>query len=128
MAFGPDTPSSSQSRLDAQRSALFSAHNPYGQPFSLRRPTVLQEGYPDDQRKDHQRARSYETNRDVKWICRTLRRREAQDEEFEARIRALEGWRAEKAGEERRVSTISAGAGGVVGGVVAVIVRVLGRG
>ena len=51
---------------------------------------------------------------------------EAQDEEFEARIRALEGWRAEKAGEERRLSTVSAGAGGVVGGVVAVIVRVLG--
>ncbi len=64
----------------------------------------------------------YETNRDVKWICRTLRRMEAQDEEFEARIRALEGWRAEKAGEERRLSTVSAGAGGVV----AVIVRVLG--
>jgi len=38
------------------------------------------------------------------------------------------GWQAEKAGEERRVSTISAGAGGVVGGVVAVIVRVLGGG
>ncbi|MEG3057339.1 MAG: type II toxin-antitoxin system MqsA family antitoxin [Methanoculleus sp.] len=56
VAFGPDTPSSSQSRLDAQRSALFSAHNPYGQPFSLRRPTVLQEGYLDDQRKDHQRT------------------------------------------------------------------------
>ncbi|MDK2989519.1 MAG: hypothetical protein PWR16_1048 [Methanoculleus sp.] len=68
---------------------------------------------------------------------------EAQDEEFEARIRALEGWRAEKAGEERlaegqefehrkvrekRISTISAGAGGVVGGVVAVIVKVLGGG
>jgi len=33
---------------------------------------------------------------------------EAQDEEFESRLRALEGWRAEKAGEERRVSTISA--------------------
>ena len=50
-------------------------------------------------------------------------------EEFESRIRALEGWRAEKAGEERRVSTISAGAGGVVGGaVVAVIVKVLGGG
>ncbi|WP_315901842.1 hypothetical protein [Methanoculleus formosensis] len=32
----------------------------------------------------------YETNRDVKWICRTLRWMEAQDEEFEARIRALE--------------------------------------
>jgi hypothetical protein len=70
----------------------------------------------------------YETNRDVKWICQALQRMEAQDEEFESRIRALEGWRAEKAGEERRVSTISDGAGGVVGGVVAVIVRVLGGG
>jgi len=49
-------------------------------------------------------------------------------EAFEARIQALEGWRAEKVGEERRLSTISAGAGGVVGGVVAVIVRVLGGG
>jgi len=58
-----------------------------------------------------------------------LARMEAQDEEFEVRIRALEGWRAEKAGEERRVSTMSAGAGGVVGGaVVAVIVKVLGGG
>ena len=62
----------------------------------------------------------------MKWICKTLQRMEAQDEAFEARIRALEGWRAEKAGEERRVSTLGAGAGGVVGGVVAVIVRVLG--
>ena len=70
----------------------------------------------------------YETNRDVKWICKTLQRMEAQDEAFEARIRALEGWRAEKAGEEKRVSTISAGAGGVVGGVVAVLVKVLGGG
>ena len=70
----------------------------------------------------------YETNRDVKWICKALQRMEAQDEEFEARIRALEGWRAEKAGEERRLSTVSAGAGGVVGGVVAVLVRGLGGG
>ena len=70
----------------------------------------------------------YETNRDVKWICKMLQRMGARDEEFEARIRALEGWRAEKAGEERRVSTISAGAGGVVGGVVAVLVKVLGGG
>ena len=54
----------------------------------------------------------YETNRDVKWICRALQRMEAQDEAFESRIRALEGWRAEKAGEERRVSTLGAGAGG----------------
>ena len=60
--------------------------------------------------------------------CDLLQRMEAQDEEFEGRLRALEGWRAEKAGEERRVSTISAGAGGVVGGVVAVIVRVIGGG
>ena len=53
---------------------------------------------------------------------------EARDEEFERRLRALEGWRAEKAGEERKISTISAGAGGIVGGVVAVIVRVIGGG
>ena len=64
----------------------------------------------------------------MKWICKTLQRMEAQDEEFESRLRALEGWRAEKVGEEKRVSTISAGAGGIVGGVVAVIVRVLGGG
>ena len=32
----------------------------------------------------------YETSRDVKWTCRALQRMEAQDEEFEARIRALE--------------------------------------
>ena len=70
----------------------------------------------------------YETNRDVKWICRALQRMEAQDEEFESRIRTLEGWRAEKVGEEKRISTISAGAGGVVGGVVAVLVKVLDGG
>ena len=70
----------------------------------------------------------YETNRDVKWICRALERMEARDEDFEGRLRALEAWRSEKAGEERRVSTIGAGAGGVVGGVVAVIVRVIGGG
>ncbi|WP_286878764.1 hypothetical protein [Methanoculleus sp. UBA413] len=68
----------------------------------------------------------YETNRDVKWICRALARMEAQDLDFEARIRALEGWRAEKVGEERRLSTVSAGTGGVVGGVVAVLVKMLG--
>ena len=70
----------------------------------------------------------YETNRDVKWICRTLQRMEARDEEFEARLRALEGWQAERVGEERRVSTVSAGAGGVVGGVVAVLMKVFGGG
>ena len=100
----------------------------YGQSFGVRWHIVLREGYQDDRRKDHPGARSYETNRDVKWICQMLARMEAQDEEFEVRIRALEGWRAEKAGEERKVSMIGAGAGGVVGGVVAVIVRVLGGG
>ncbi len=70
----------------------------------------------------------YETNRDVKWICKVLQQMERCDEDFEARIRALEGWRAEKIGEEKRISTISAGAGGVVGGVVAVLVKVLGGG
>jgi hypothetical protein len=88
---------------------FFSAYNPYGQAFSLRHPIALREDYPDDLGEDHEGARSYETNRDVKWICRTLQRMEAQDEDFESRIRALEGWRAEKAGEEKGVSTISAG-------------------
>jgi hypothetical protein len=54
----------------------------------------------------------YETNRDVKWICKTLQRMEAQDEEFESRLRALEGWRAEKAGEERRFPPSAPGPAG----------------
>ena len=58
----------------------------------------------------------------------SLQRMEARDEDFEGRIRALEAWRSEKAGEERRVSALGAGAGGIVGGVVAVIVRVIGGG
>ena len=36
----------------------------------------------------------YETNRDVRWICRALERMEARDEDFEGRLRALETWRA----------------------------------
>ena len=70
----------------------------------------------------------YETNRDVKWICDALQRMETRDEDFEGRIRALEAWRAERSGEERRVSAFGAGAGGVVGGAVAVILRVMGGG
>ena len=57
-----------------------------------------------------------------------LQRMEAQGEDFESRLRALEGWRAEKAGEERKISTIGAGAGGIVGGVVAVLLRMIGGG
>jgi len=71
----------------------------------------------------------YETNRDVKWICRALQRMEAENAAFERRLRALEGWRAEKAGEERKISTIGArGPAGVVGGVVAVLLRMIGGG
>jgi len=44
----------------------------------------------------------YETNQDVKWICKMLQRMDARDEDFEARIGALEGWQAEKAGEVQR--------------------------
>lgn len=40
----------------------------------------------------------YETNRDVKWICRALQQMEAQDEDFESRLRALEGWRGRRRG------------------------------
>jgi len=109
-------------------STEISVYSSYGQAFSLPRPIVHQEAYLDDRGEDHPGTRSYETNRDVKWICRALQRMEAQDLDFEARLRALEGWRAEKVGEERRLSTVSAGAGGVVGGVVAVLVRVLGGG
>ena len=71
----------------------------YGKSFSLRHPTVLQEGYQDDRGEDHPGARSYETNRDVKWICKMLHRMETQDEEFEGRIRALERL---SGGESRR--------------------------
>jgi len=74
------------------------------------------------------RELAYEANRDAKWICKALQRMEVQDEEFEARIRALEGWRAEKVGEERRVSTIGARWARWWAGVVAVIVRGLGGG
>ncbi|HQN92378.1 MAG TPA: hypothetical protein PK336_08985 [Methanoculleus sp.] len=70
----------------------------------------------------------YETNRDVKWICRTLQQMEARDEDFEARVRALEGWQAEREGAERRLSTVSVGVGGIVGGVVAVLIKVFGGG
>ena len=57
----------------------------------------------------------------------SLQRMETWDG-FEGRLRALEGWRVGKAGEERRVSTVGAGAGGIVGGVVAMILRMIGGG
>jgi len=70
--------------------ALILEYNRYGQAFCLRHRSLHQEGYQDDQCKDH-RELVYETNRDVKWICRMLQRMEAQDEEFE---RGSGRWRA----------------------------------
>jgi len=35
-----------------------------------------------------------ETHRDVKWICRTLEEMKETNENFETRLRDLEGWRA----------------------------------
>jgi len=61
----------------------------------------------------------YETNRDVKWICKTLQWMEEQDTDFETRLRALEDWYHTKIGEEQRTQRIGASAGGLMGGVVA---------
>ncbi|HDR73593.1 MAG TPA: hypothetical protein ENN85_06750 [Methanoculleus sp.] len=66
-----------------------------------------------------------ETSRDVKWIVRTLERMEDRHADFEGRLRGLEGWKQGKVGEERRARQIGAGAGGIMGGVVAVLSRVL---
>jgi hypothetical protein len=66
-----------------------------------------------------------ETNRDVKWICRTLAEMKQTDGEIEQRLRALEDWQHTKMGEEQRLQRIGAGAGGLMGGVVAVVVRFL---
>ncbi|MDE4907299.1 hypothetical protein L0665_01515 [Methanogenium marinum] len=67
-----------------------------------------------------------ETHRDVKWICRTLTEMKETDENFENRIRNLEGWRAEKTGAERRMGGVCAGLSGIVGGVVAWLIQLMG--
>lgn len=69
-----------------------------------------------------------ETARDVKWICRTLQRMEERDERVEERLRSLEGWQSETVGEARRDRQIAAGAGGVVGGAVAIVLQMFGWG
>jgi len=66
-----------------------------------------------------------ETSRDVKWICRTLEEMKADEGHLEQRIRSLEHWRDTKVGEEQRARRISAGAGGLIGGIAAVIVQLL---
>jgi len=69
-----------------------------------------------------------ETARDVKWICRTLRRMEEEGTCREERIRSLEGWQSEQVGESRRDRQIAAGAGGIVGGAVAIVLQMFGWG
>jgi len=109
----------------------------------LRSPNVRREGYRDDRREDRPGARSYETNRDVKWICKTGRAAGCERNElekpsgFESGAGAPSGTTFRSATEEslrrpkvfeERSSRASSGrwrAGGNVGGVMAVIVRVL---
>jgi len=79
----------------------------------LRRSIIHREGYLDDRREDHPGAWSYETEPDVKWICKMLQRMEAQGEDFESRLRCWRAGGRRPAGGERRVSTI--GARGAVG-------------
>nr|WP_292364740.1 MULTISPECIES: hypothetical protein [unclassified Methanoculleus] len=68
-----------------------------------------------------------ETSRDVKWICKTLAEMKESAGELERRVRSLERWRDERDGGDRRVQRISAGAGGLVGGVAAAVVQMLLR-
>ena len=71
-------------------------------------------------------AKIIETHRDVKWICRTLEEMKETDAGFETRLRALEGWRAEKAGAEKRMGGICAGLSGLTGGAVAWLFQWMG--
>ena len=86
----------------------------YGQPFCPGHPVVAEEGYLDDQREDHPGARSYETNRDVKWICRVLQRMEARDEEFEGRPPGRSRGGGPRGGSRRSALAGRRGGGGAV--------------
>lgn len=69
-----------------------------------------------------------ETSRDVKWMCETLKRIDKCNEDLEGRIRNLEGWKSEAAGNEKRGQQLSAGIGAGAGGVMAVVLKLLGGG
>ncbi len=69
-----------------------------------------------------------ETNRDVKWICRVLKEMKETDSSLELRVRALERWRDGRDGEERRARRIGMTAGGILGGVAALIIEFFVRG
>ncbi|WOF16623.1 hypothetical protein F1737_07910 [Methanoplanus sp. FWC-SCC4] len=64
-----------------------------------------------------------ETNRDVKWICKTLEDMKGSIEDHEARIRKLESFSSETKGSEGK---IAAGLGAGAGGVVAVLLKFFG--
>jgi hypothetical protein len=70
----------------------------------------------------------YETNRDVKWICKALNEMKETDSSLEIRVRSLESWQDGKVGEERRARRIGVGAGAVLGGIVAVIIELFFHG
>lgn len=63
-----------------------------------------------------------ETNRDVKWICRTLAEMKGTIEDHEGRLRNLEAYKAESGGRE---SKIAAGLGAGAGGAVAFLIKLL---
>lgn len=63
-----------------------------------------------------------ETNRDVKWICKTLSEMKDSIQDHEDRIRILEDNRAEAKGCEGK---IAAGLGAGAGGTVAIILKML---
>ena len=64
-----------------------------------------------------------ETNRDVKWICKTLAEMKGSIEDHEGRLRNLEAYKAESGGRE---SKIAAGLGAGAGGAAALILRIFG--
>jgi hypothetical protein len=69
-----------------------------------------------------------ETSRDVKWMCETLKRIDKCNEDFEGRIRTLEGWKSEAVGNEKKGQQLSAGIGAGASGFVAVLLKLLGGG
>ncbi|HZD43229.1 MAG TPA: hypothetical protein VE134_04150 [Methanomicrobiales archaeon] len=70
----------------------------------------------------------YETNRDVKWICRVLKEMKETDSSLELRVRDLERWRDGREGEERKARRIGMTAGGTLGGFAALIIELFLRG
>jgi len=63
-----------------------------------------------------------ETNRDVKWICKTLAEMKGSIDDHEGRLRNLEAYKSESGGRE---SKIAAGLGAGAGGTVAIILKML---